>query len=104
MYPQMVEVPKYFVEEEKTTTAGIDRHIPVWPLVEQDWAGRGKGCELCARKREAGSRPGRLEAESMGHIQSAYCEGQAEVVTAAHNRCNRFIQREIQCLVERRSS
>ena len=62
--------------------------------------GQGKGCELCARKREAGSRPGRLEVESMGHIQSAYCKGQAEVVTAAHNRCNRLIQREIQRLVE----
>ena len=36
----------------------------------------------------------------MGHIQSAYCKGQAEVVTAAHNRCNRLIQREIQRLVE----
>jgi hypothetical protein len=36
----------------------------------------------------------------MAHIQSAYCKGQAEVVTAAHNRCNRFIQREIQRLVK----
>ena len=43
MYPQMVEVPKYFVEEEKTTTTGIDRHIPVWPLVEQNWAGAREG-------------------------------------------------------------
>jgi len=36
----------------------------------------------------------------VGHIQSAYCEGQKEVVTAAHNRCNRFLQREVQRLVE----
>ena len=31
----------------------------------------------------------------MGHIQSAFCAGQTEVVTAAHNRCNRLIQAEI---------
>ena len=40
------------------------------------------------------------EGGDLGHIQSAYCKGQAEVVTAAHNRCNEFIQREIQHLVE----
>ena len=38
--------------------------------------GQGKGCELCARKRDAGSRPDRLEVELIGHIpvsiQSAY--------------------------------
>ena len=39
---------------------------------------------------------GKRESESVGHIQSAYCEGQKEVVTAAHNRCNRFLQREVQ--------
>ena len=39
------------------------------------------------------------ESESVGHIQSAYCEGQKEVVTAAHNRCNRFLQREVQVVV-----
>ena len=31
----------------------------------------------------------------MGHIQSAWCAGQAEVVTAAHNRCARLILRQI---------
>ena len=29
--------------------------------------------------------------ESLGHIQSAYCLGQQEVVTEAHNRCRDFI-------------
>jgi len=43
---------------------------------------------------------GKRESESVGHIQRAYCEGQKEVVTAAHNRCNRFLQREVQRLVE----
>ena len=31
---------------------------------------------------------GRIESESVGHTQSDYCEGQKEVVTVAHNRCN----------------
>jgi hypothetical protein len=31
----------------------------------------------------------------VGHIQSAWCAGQSEVVTAAHNRCARLILREI---------
>ena len=51
MYSQVVEVPKY---KEKTTTTGMDRHIPVWPLVEQDWAGAREGMRaLCS---ETGSR------------------------------------------------
>ena len=57
------------MEEEKTTATGIDRHIPVWSLVEQDRATEGMRA-LC-RKREAGSRPGRLDAgpvELIGHI------------------------------------
>ena len=43
MYPQMVEVSKYFVEEEKTTTTSTDRHIPVWSLVEQNREGAREG-------------------------------------------------------------
>ena len=38
--------------------------------------------------------------ETVGHLQSAYCEGQKEVVTAAHNRCNRLILKEVQRLAE----
>ena len=49
--------------------------------------GTGRGCELCARSRAPGSGLGKRESESMGHIQSAYCAGQAEVVTAAHKHC-----------------
>ena len=62
--------------------------------------GQGKGCTLCSRKRAEGCQMGKRESESVGHIQSAYCEGQKEVVTAAHNRCNRFLQREVQRLVK----
>ena len=62
--------------------------------------GTGKGCELCARNRTPGGGSSRGQSESMGHIQSAYCAGQVEVVTAAHNRCNRLIQAEIRRLVK----
>ena len=75
MYSQVVEVPEYIVEEEKTTTTGINRHISVWSNVEQDWARAREGMRALCRKREAGSRPGRLEVESMGHIQNANCKG-----------------------------
>ena len=53
----------------------------------------GKGnsphCDLCKAV-------GKTEIESVGHIQSAYCVGQEEVVTRAHNRCSRFIQKELE--------
>ena len=53
----------------------------------------GKGnsphCDLCKAI-------GRTEIESVGHIQSAYCVGQEEVVTRAHNRCSRLIQKELE--------
>ena len=54
MYPQMVEVSKYFVEEEKTTTTSTDRHIPVWSLVEQNREGAREG--MRALRSEMGSR------------------------------------------------
>ena len=62
--------------------------------------GTGKGCELCARNRALGGESGGGQSESVGHIQSAYCAGQVEVGTAAHNRCSRLIQAEIRRLVK----
>jgi hypothetical protein len=54
MYSQVVEVPEYIVEEENTTSTGIDRHISVWSLVEQDWSRAREGTQpLCP---ETGSR------------------------------------------------
>ena len=52
-------------------------------------------CDLCKRhwwKRV----PGRdvsdtVPQETLGHIQSAYCLGQQEVVTEAHNKCRDFV-------------
>ena len=46
MHSKVVEVPKHIVEEEKTTATGIDRHIPVWSLVEQDWARAREGMRV----------------------------------------------------------
>ena len=86
MHSQVVEVPKHIVEEEETTATGIDSHIFVWSLVEQDWARAREGMRARCPETGSRSRPGRLGVESIGHIQSAYCKGQAEVVTAAHNR------------------
>jgi hypothetical protein len=43
MYSQVVEVLEHIVEEEKTTATGIDRHVPVWALVEQDWSTERQG-------------------------------------------------------------
>ena len=43
-------------------------------------------CMLCQKARGS-SRSGELPKETIGHIQSAGCLGQKEVVTAAHNAC-----------------
>ena len=52
-------------------------------------------CDLCKRlwwKRVPGrDPPDTVPQETLGHIQSAYCLGQQEVVTEAHNRCRDFI-------------
>ena len=46
------------------------------------------GCALCKTALERrGMSTQALPPESIGHIQSAGCLGQSEVVTAAHNRC-----------------
>ena len=56
------------------------------------------GCRLCLRIREERGENSQeaIQAESIGHIQSAGCLGQSEVVTAAHNRCIRDLLRDIQ--------
>ena len=51
-------------------------------------------CEICRRLRPTWNEA-QLERETVGHIQSAWCAGQSEVVTAAHNRCARLILRGI---------
>ena len=43
--------------------------------------GSSPNCDLCKAA-------GRVAIESVGHVQSAYCIGQEEVVTRAHNRCS----------------
>jgi hypothetical protein len=55
MYSQVVEVPQYIVEEEKTTTTGINRHISVCSLVEQDWATAREGMRAVPGNRKQGA-------------------------------------------------
>ena len=52
---------------------------------------------LCQKAREEceGSWNGELPKETIGHIQSAGCLGQKEVVTAAHKACIRELLQEV---------
>ncbi len=54
-------------------------------------------CILCKKAYEenGGSLKGELPKETIGHIQSAGCLGQKEVVTAAHDACIRELLQEI---------
>ncbi len=54
-------------------------------------------CTLCRKAHEEnGSSWNReLPKETIGHIQSAGCLGQKDVVTAAHNACIRELLQEI---------
>ena len=55
------------------------------------------GCTLCKKAHEeSGSgRDKELPRETIGHIQSAGCLGQKEVVIAAHNACIRELLQNI---------
>ena len=54
-------------------------------------------CMLCQKAHEecGSSWNGELPKETIGHIQSAGCLGQKEVVTAAHNACIREQLQEV---------
>jgi hypothetical protein len=54
-------------------------------------------CMLCRKEHEerGSSWKGELPKETIGHIQSAGCLGQKEVVTAAHNACIRELLQEV---------
>jgi hypothetical protein len=58
---------------------------------------RTAGCTLCQQEYEksGSSWNGELPRETIGHIQSAGCLGQREVVIAAHNTCIRELLREV---------
>ncbi len=65
-------------------------------MVKYGYKGKAE-CTLCRKAHEeSGSRwNGELPKETIGHIQSAGCLGQKEVVTAAHNACIRELLQEI---------
>jgi hypothetical protein len=54
-------------------------------------------CMLCQKAHEecGSSWNGELPKETIGHIQSAGCLGQKEVVTAEHNACIRELLQEV---------
>ena len=51
-----------------------------------------------------GNVQGGVPIESIGHIQSAGCLGQGEVVTAAHNKCIRGLMGDIQAHSKKKSN
>jgi hypothetical protein len=58
---------------------------------------RKAACTLCQKAHEESGScwNGELPKETIGHIQSAGCLGQKEVVTAAHNACIRELLQEV---------
>jgi len=54
-------------------------------------------CTLCQKAHEkcGSSWKGELPKETIGHIRSAECFGQREVVIAAHNACIRELLQEV---------
>jgi hypothetical protein len=66
----------------------------------KDGYNRTEGCTLCQQEYEksGSSWNGELPRETIGHIQSAECLGQREVVIAAHNACIRELLREVMCM------
>ena len=74
--------------------SGSNWHVPVWTAAGEIWL----ECMLCKKAYEesGGSWKGELPKETIGHIQSAGCLGQKEVVTAAHNACIQELLQEIE--------
>jgi hypothetical protein len=83
--------------------SGSNWHVPVWTAAGEIWPLVKYGhkekavCLLCKKAHEenGSSWKGELPKETIGHIQSAGCLGQKEVVTAAHNACIRDLLQEI---------
>ena len=67
-------------------------------VVKYDYSYKEKAdCTLCKKAHEenGSSWKGELTKETIGHIQSAGCLGQKEVVTSAHNACIRELQQAV---------
>ena len=54
-------------------------------------------CQLCkqARALRGDMEGAAMSRETVGHLQSAYCEGQAKAVTNAHHNCFRELQYDL---------
>ena len=73
---------------EKIASGG-DWYISLWTADARVWVQKNAACMLCRKAHEqcGSSWNGQLLNETIGHIQSAGCLGQKEVVTAATNAC-----------------
>jgi len=88
------------MEAKAETDSSSDRYLPLWAIVEQNWAWTGHRVYALHAEASGGVQAGKTSVRDGGSFASAYCEGQKEVVTEAHNRCNRLIHKEVQRLVE----
>jgi hypothetical protein len=81
---------------EKIASGG-DWYISLWTADAKVWVQKTAACMLCQKAHEECGRSWNRELpkEIIGHIQSAGCLGQKEVVTAAHNACIRELLQEV---------
>jgi hypothetical protein len=92
-------IRKEVEHQERLEAAGY--RSPTWRVLRAQMKKYGyrktAPCMLCQKAREecGGSWNGELPNETIGHIQSAGCLGQKEVVTAAHNACIRELLQEV---------
>jgi hypothetical protein len=79
---------------EKIATGG-DWYISLWTANAKVFVQKNGGVHVVSREQCGSSWTGELPNETIGHIQSAGCLGQKEVVTAAHNACIRELLQEV---------
>jgi hypothetical protein len=93
----MVEKQVRTMATAENVASGGDWYISLWTADAKDGYRKTAACMLCQKWHEecGGSWNGELPKETIGHIQSAGCLGQKEVVTAAHNACIRELLQEV---------
>jgi hypothetical protein len=92
------EEQAHAMAETKKIAPGNDFYISLWTSTAIEiQCRRTAACMLCEKiHQERGSSwKGKLPKEKIGHIQSAGCLGQWEVVIAAHNACTRELLQEV---------
>jgi hypothetical protein len=84
-------------QRRRGVAPGSDWHVPCGQQMLKYGYKRTAACTLCQKAHEesGSSWNGELPKVTIGHIQSAGCLGQKEVVTAAHNACIRELLLEM---------